>query len=124
MRRLTDLDNRPLITLFIIVAVGVGAFYWGRHGSALRLEEGSGNGFLLSVSPANGPAYFVITPDGRVGIGSNHPTAPLEVGGPIRLTKKSVDGCNPATEGAIAYNPDNKHFWGCDGSAWRVLDGN
>lgn len=71
-----------------------------------------------------GAGNITVLPNGNVGIGTDHPMATLEVAGAIRLSRQSAEGCSATTTGEIAYNPDNKHFWGCDGEYWNQLDNN
>lgn len=121
-----DLKAHTLILILAALAVlGVGTslyLFW----QSAHLQVGSQNtsGPIFSVASSTGESFFTITGDGKVGIGSTseNPAVALEVAGPIRMTSKSSVPCSSAIEGTIAYNPDNKHFWGCNGSAWNVLD--
>ena len=121
------------VSQFIPLAVGsgvllicMGAFWLYYHKTFSNVEANAAdtNGAIFTVATSTGETYFTVTSDGKVGIGrdTSDPVAALDVAGAIRLTKKSPDGCLNTMEGSIAYNPDNKHFWGCDGTQWRLLD--
>jgi hypothetical protein len=61
---------------------------------------------------------------GKVGIGIAAPATTLDVNGLIRAYQTSTTTCDASVEGSIFYNgtAGNKHFYGCNGSAWRQLD--
>jgi hypothetical protein len=105
----------PILLLAVILTVG----YF--HNPNEKLGSAVSPSALFTLATTSGPAAFIVTSTGKVGIGTSNPLATLEVAGPIRLTKKSA-GCDQNAEGEIAYNPDNKRFWGCDGVAWHQLD--
>jgi len=114
------MQRSSLIALIALLVVVVGIWYY-ESGNPLHYNP-SGSGPIFTVASSSGQTYLTVTADGKVGIGTEHPNTTLEVAGPIRLTKKSEEGCDLNTTGEIAYNPDNRHFWGCDGSAWLQLD--
>ena len=103
------------------LAVGAGGALYYQNYFGTGIGSGDSSSAIFSVATSTGATYFTVAASGNVGVGVENPTALFEVAGPIRLTKKSSDGCSLATEGEIAYNPDNKGFWGCDGSSWRPL---
>jgi hypothetical protein len=105
--------------LLILVIGGVVAYKNYTTNSLQPLGEA-----IFTVKSATGTPLVTVTAGGRVGIGTEHPATSLEVAGPIRLTKKSSEGCSEQTAGMIAYNPDNRRFWGCNGYEWRALDNN
>lgn len=112
-----------IITGLVIVVLAMSAYLiW----QSMHFQVASQNtsGPIFSVASSTGETFFTITADGKVGIGSTseNPTTALEVAGPIRMTTKSSVSCSAAIEGTIAYNPDNKHFWGCNGNSWNMLD--
>ncbi len=59
---------------------------------------------------------------GSVGIGTSEPTVELDVDGLIRTRPRASATCNAASEGAMYYDSDDDHFYGCDGSTWNQLD--
>ncbi|MCX6785925.1 MAG: hypothetical protein NTZ18_03695 [Candidatus Komeilibacteria bacterium] len=46
----------------------------------------------------------------------------FNVKGISRTTQTSTTTCAADVEGSFFYNPNNKHFWGCDGTDWKKLD--
>ena len=106
------------IALLALVMLGV----WYLHSRNVEINPGNSSGPIFTVASSTGADYLTVTADGKVGVGTDVPQAPLDVAGAIRLSAKSAEGCGANTEGEIAYNPDNKHFWGCDGASWRQLD--
>lgn len=122
LERLHALRYRLVIAgAVILVAILIGLFFLLRFLN-IEIFKTQPYSALFSVASSTGVTYFTVMESGKVGFGTDNPQTGFEVAGPIRLTAKSPDGCTIASEGEIAYNPDNKHFWGCNGSEWRVLD--
>ena len=119
-RNITPILLAVLIVVIIVVAAG--AYYEYQKSQELQVTSADTSGAIFSVATSTGATYFTVTSDGKVGIDTDSPAAALEVNGAIRLTRKSPVGCSSLYEGTIAYNPDNKHFWGCNGSSWNQLD--
>jgi len=114
--------NKSTVIAALILALLAGFLWYMEGGKTLQVSNEDSTGPIFSIATSTGQTYVTVTADGKVGIGTENPFALFEVAGPIRLTQKSTDGCSPMTEGEIAYNPDNHHFWGCNGNAWRQLD--
>jgi hypothetical protein len=122
MKNRTHLSIGILAVLTLICLSLCGYLLW--QSLQIQITSKNSNSPIFSVASSTGETYFTITADGKVGIGSTsaNPATALEVAGPVRLTEKSSKPCSPAIEGAIAYNGDNKHFWGCNGRTWNILD--
>lgn len=77
---------------------------------------------IFEVASSTGDPYLTVTADGRVGVGLAFPQATLDVRGMARIYTSSSTPCTQAIEGALAYDPLQKHFFGCNGTSWRKLD--
>lgn len=70
------------------------------------------------------PTFFVgpsagVGTTGNVGIATTAPVEKLEVAGAVKIA--NTDSlCDSAHEGTIKYV--NHHFYGCDGTDWKLLD--
>lgn len=68
-----------------------------------------------------GSAPYVLIP-GAVGIGTQQPTAALDVAGEVRVGQSSLE-CSQSTEGALRYDFQAHAFLFCNGSSWSSLGG-
>lgn len=57
----------------------------------------------------------------EVGIGTNTPATALDVVGAVRVSNSAEENCTPAMAGAIRFAASR--FQGCDGTSWKMLDG-
>jgi hypothetical protein len=110
-----------IVGTILIIAILIGLFFLLKFLN-IEIFKAQPYASLFSVASSTGVTYFTVMESGKVGFGTDNPQTGFEVAGPIRLTAKSPDGCAAWSEGEIAYNPDNKHFWGCNGTEWRALD--
>lgn len=70
------------------------------------------------------------TPSGDLlstwGIGEKNPDVTLDVAGTVKVGD-SQQTCTSDTRGVISYHIEGgdteNHFWGCNGSTWKQLDG-
>ena len=113
--------NQYFLIIILLMIFG-GAFWYETQYGNIQIDRENDNEAIFAVASSSGQVYFSVTANGNVGIGSDVPMVTLEVAGPIRLTRESQMDCTPAIEGAISYNPNNQHFWGCAGTDWRQLD--
>lgn len=113
--------NQYTLLIIVLVIFG-GALWYESHYGGIQVNSESGTDAIFEIASSSGKTYFLVTNNGNIGIGTDAPMVTLEVAGPIRLTRESQMGCTAAFAGTISYNPNNQHFWGCDGSVWRQLD--
>jgi hypothetical protein len=64
---------------------------------------------------------FVFTSAGRLGIGTNAPKAPLDVGGEAIIGASTGLPCDADREGGLRWNATDKTVEMCDGSTWRKI---
>ena len=115
----------PFVLAFLGGLIVMGAvWFFETSNSALSIESANTSGSILDVASSTGDSYLTVTSNGKVGIDNQIPQTALDVYGMIRLytATTSATKCTNAIEGAIDYDAYYKHFFGCDGTAWRQLD--
>ena len=83
--------------------------------------ENSGDN-IFQVASSTGDVYLTVTAGGKTGVNTAVPQTAFEVRGMARIYTSSSSPCTQSIEGAIAYDPLQKHFFGCTSDAWRRLD--
>ena len=94
---------------------------WGKL-SVTQTGTADAPAFIVEDSASPDTTPFIIDQTGAVGIGTSTPAAALDVNGLIRVYQTATTTCAASIEGAIFYNSENNHFWGCDGANWNKLD--
>ena len=109
------------------------ALVWHARGSALidLVTPPSGTeGATLKITTKNGATTYadnLCLKDGKVGIGTSSPSAPLEVtsssGGVImpRMTTAQRNAISSPTNGEMVYDTDLNKFYGRANSSWVAL---
>ena len=77
---------------------------------------------IFQVASSTGDVYLTVTADGKTGVQTAVPQTELDVRGMARVYTSSSAPCTQNIEGAIAYDPAQKHFFGCTADAWKQLD--
>lgn len=102
--------------------------YWhkGLYAKSASLGAAPGDSFI----ELSGTNPFVVTPNGKVGIGTATPNAALDVRGTISATlatlkanKAAPAACDAANEGLLAYTGGTTHYvCFCNGTSWVKME--
>ena len=99
--------------------VGIGTY---DPSSALEIVNPESSQPILTLKDDQENLVLKVLNEGKVGIKVSNPKAEFEVDGMIRVLPRSGAVCNSQYEGAIYYDADDQHLYGCNGTSWVQLD--
>ena len=99
--------------------VGIGTY---NPSSALEIVNPNSSQPILILKDDQKNLVLKVSNEGKVGIKVSNPKAELEVDGIIRVLPRNGAVCNHQYEGAIYYDVNFKHLYGCNGTSWVQLD--
>lgn len=111
-----------LLVIAIIASIGITPSF---ADTKIRLK--TNNDFVVEDRETNAPRLIVkntgdvLIPEGNVGIGTESPTAKLEVNGYIKVGSSDTLGDTTPQAGMIRFNTSLNTFQAYDGTAWTDL---
>ena len=99
--------------------VGIGTY---DPSSALEIVNPNSSQPILTLKDDQENLVLKVLNEGKVGVKVSNPKAEFEVDGMIRVLPRSGAVCNSQYEGAIYYDADDQHLYGCNGTSWVQLD--
>ena len=91
-------------------------------GTSIQVLQNNYYNNATNLTDAGTATFIINNVSGKMGIGTTTPAMELDVNGRIRTQPAASATCNNTAKGAIYYDSDDDHFYGCDGSAWNQLD--
>ncbi|HDM31845.1 MAG TPA: hypothetical protein ENG32_00540, partial [bacterium] len=94
--------------------VGIGTY---DPSSALEIVNPKSSQPILTLKDDQENLVLKVLNEGKVGVKVSDPKAEFEVDGMIRVLPRSGAVCNSQYEGAIYYDANLKHLYGCNGTS-------